>query len=73
MKNPMKNSVDKVQKAARKVRKKVQESRLDTGDASTPLDERTKEQLYNRARKLDIEGRSKMSKPELVAAIRRNQ
>lgn len=73
MKNPMKNSVDKVQKAAKKVKKRVKESRLDTGDASTPLDERTKEQLYNRARKLDIEGRSKMSKPQLVSAIRKNQ
>ncbi len=41
-----------------------------TGDPSTPLDERTRDELYNRARQLDIEGRSEMSKDELVDAIR---
>lgn len=41
-----------------------------TGNPNTPLDERTKEQLYNRAQELDIEGRSDMTKDELVAAIR---
>jgi hypothetical protein len=41
-----------------------------TGDPNTPLDERTRDELYNRARQLDIEGRSEMSKDELVDAIR---
>jgi hypothetical protein len=31
----------------------------------------TRKQLYERARKLDIEGRSKMSKDELADAVRR--
>lgn len=44
-----------------------------TGNPNRPLDERTKEELYNRARDLDIEGRSKMDKDELVRAIRREQ
>lgn len=42
-----------------------------TGNPNQPLDERSKQELYNRARKLDVEGRSKMSKDELVRAIRR--
>ena len=31
---------------------------------------RTKEQLYARAQELEIEGRSQMTKDELIAAIR---
>ena len=42
-----------------------------TGNPNTPLDERTKEQLYNRAQELDIDGRSDMTKDELVEAIRK--
>jgi hypothetical protein len=34
---------------------------------------RTKEQLYNEAKKLNIQGRSKMSKQQLVAAINRKK
>jgi hypothetical protein len=41
-----------------------------TGNPNTRLEERTKDQLYNRARELDIEGRSDMTKAELVDAIR---
>lgn len=41
-----------------------------TGNPNTPLEERTKEELYNRADELDVEGRSNMSKDELVKAIR---
>jgi hypothetical protein len=37
------------------------------------LEERTKEQLYERAQELDIEGRSQMTKDELVDAIRASQ
>jgi cation transport regulator ChaB len=33
----------------------------------------TKEELYERAKKLDVEGRSKMSKKELAKAIARRQ
>jgi hypothetical protein len=35
------------------------------------LEDRTKEQLYARAQELDIEGRSQMTKDELIAAIRK--
>ena len=41
-----------------------------TGNPNTPLPDRTRDELYNRARELDISGRSKMNKSELVEAIR---
>lgn len=44
-----------------------------TGNPTRSLDDRSKQELYNRARELDIEGRSKMGKDELVKAIRRKQ
>jgi len=42
-----------------------------TGTPNRPLEERSKRELYNRAQELDIEGRSKMKKAQLVKAIRR--
>lgn len=42
-----------------------------TGNPNSSLEDRTKQELANRARELDISGRSKMSKAELVKAIRR--
>jgi hypothetical protein len=42
-----------------------------TGNPSTPLPERSKQQLYNRAQQLNIAGRSRMNKDELVQAIRK--
>jgi hypothetical protein len=44
-----------------------------TGDPNTPLEERTVDELRNRAARLNIRGRSRMKKPELVAAIRERQ
>lgn len=41
-----------------------------TGNPNRSLEDRTRRELYNRARELDIEGRSKMAKEELVEAIR---
>ncbi len=41
-----------------------------TGNPNSPLEERTRDELYNRARELDIEGRSEMNKQELIQAIR---
>lgn len=38
--------------------------------ASTELEERTKEELYEQAQEIGIEGRSDMDKDELIAAIR---
>jgi DNA end-binding protein Ku len=45
----------------------------DEGDGAqraTPLERRTKAQLYARARELDIRGRSNMTRDQLIAAIR---
>lgn len=41
-----------------------------TGNPNRSLDDRSKDELYNRAQDLKIDGRSKMSKSELVEAIR---
>ena len=42
-----------------------------TGNPRRGLEDRTRDELYNRARELGIEGRSSMKKDELAAAIRR--
>lgn len=42
-----------------------------TGNPHSRLEDRTKQELYNRAKELDIEQRSDMSKEELIAAIRK--
>ena len=44
-----------------------------TGKPTTSLEDRTVEELRNRAQELDIEGRSDMDKEELVEAIRDRQ
>jgi hypothetical protein len=41
-----------------------------TGNPNTSLSDRSRDELYNRARELRIAGRSHMSKGELVEAIR---
>jgi hypothetical protein len=42
------------------------------GGRAENLDDRTKDELLDRARELGIEGRSSMNKRELVSAIRRH-
>jgi len=42
-----------------------------TGNPNISLENRSKQELYNRAKDLDVEGRSDMSKDELVRAIRK--
>jgi hypothetical protein len=42
-----------------------------TGNPNLSLDDRSVLELRNRAKELDIEGRSKMTKGELIRAIRR--
>ena len=42
-----------------------------TGNPTRSLEARSKQELYNRAKELDVEGRSSMSKDELAKAIRR--
>ena len=41
-----------------------------TGNPNRSLEDRSRDELYNRAKQMSIEGRSKMSKSELVEAIR---
>ena len=41
-----------------------------TGNPNRSLDSRSKDELYNRAKQLGVEGRSKMNKSELAQAIR---
>ena len=41
-----------------------------TGNPNTRLEDRTKDELYNRAKQLGVEGRSNMTKDELAKAIR---
>jgi hypothetical protein len=53
--------------------KSGRQSTTGTGNPNRPLAERSKQELYNRAKQMDIEGRSKMSKQELVEAIRRGR
>jgi DNA end-binding protein Ku len=55
-------------KAAAQARKRAGSARSEDDD----LAEQSKEQLYERARKLDIAGRSGMSKPQLIRAIRKS-
>lgn len=43
------------------------------GNPNTRLEERTRKELLQRARDLDIDGRSKMDKSELIEAIRKRQ
>lgn len=44
-----------------------------TGNPRHGLESRTRDELENRAKELNIRGRSKMSKSELVAAIRKKE
>ena len=40
------------------------------GGESPPYEEWTKDELYDRAQELDVDGRSEMSKDELIEALR---
>lgn len=43
---------------------------MGTGNPNRGLENRTREEVYNRAKEMNIRGRSKMSKSELIDAIR---
>lgn len=42
-----------------------------TGNPNLPLDQRSKQELYNKARQQGISGRSKMNKGDLVKALKK--
>ncbi len=42
------------------------------GGKADPYEERTKSELYEQAKKIDIKGRSSMTKSELIHALRNN-
>lgn len=60
-----------VNKRRRKEGKTENSTTSGTGNPNSRLSERTVAELRNRARELNISGRSSMSKSELVTAIRR--
>jgi plasmid stabilization system protein ParE len=41
-----------------------------TGNPNLPLEERTRDEVYNLAKELNVKGRSHMSKAQLVDAVR---
>ncbi len=43
---------------------------MGTGNPNRSLEERSRDEVYNRAKEMNIRGRSKMTKSELVAAVR---
>ena len=71
-------SEDKAEEiAARTVNKRRREEgrtpnrrTMGTGNPNRGLEDRTRDELYNRAKQLKIQGRSKMTKAELVEAVR---
>lgn len=42
------------------------------GGKASDYEDRTKKELYNKAKEVDIEGRSSMNKEELIQALRNN-
>ena len=60
------------QKAARIANAQANDSQLPSvkGGKAPPYEEWTKDELYGRAQELDIDGRSSMSKGDLITALR---
>ncbi|MCY0147404.1 Rho termination factor N-terminal domain-containing protein [Hoeflea sp. G2-23] len=60
------------QKAARIANAQANDSQHPSqkGGKAPPYEEWTKDELYERAQELDIEGRSTMSKDDLISALR---
>ena len=62
-----------VNKSRREEGRTPNRSTQGTGNPSRGLDSRSKQELYNKAKQLKIQGRSRMDKQELVEAIRGRQ
>jgi len=59
-----------VNKQRREEGRTPNETTQGTGNPNTKLEDRTVDELQNRASELDIQGRSSMDKDELIEAIR---
>ena len=67
-----KKTISKLPKSTRSdLGKQAAKSRQRGGKAGRNLEERNRTQLYERAKQLNIEGRSKMGKWDLIKAIRK--
>jgi hypothetical protein len=62
-----------VNKTRRQDGRTPQKSSQGTGNPNGPLEDRTKRELYNLAKKMKIDGRSNMNKAGLVKAIRKHR
>ena len=62
-----------VNKERRKEGKTPNKKTQGTGNPNHKLEDRTKDELYNEAKKLNIDGRSKMNKSELINGIKRKK
>ncbi len=60
-----------VNKERRKKGKTSNKKTEGTGNPHKGLESKTKDELYNRAKELSIEGRSNMNKSDLIKAIRK--
>lgn len=59
-----------VNKPLRFERRSPQKTTQGAGNTSTSLESRTAQELYNRAKSMDIKNRSQMNKADLIKAIR---
>jgi Rho termination factor, N-terminal domain len=62
-----------VNKGRRQRGETPQKTTQGTGNPNESLESRRKQELYNIAQEMDIKGRSKMDKQELISAIRKNR
>lgn len=62
-----------VNKARREAGRTPNKRTQGTGNPNTPLEERSRDELYNQARELGISNRSKMKKPDLIQAIKKSR
>lgn len=62
-----------VNKARREAGRTPNKTTQGTGNPNTPLEQRSRDELYNQAKELGISGRSKLKKPELIQAIKKSR
>jgi len=60
-----------VNKHRRETGRTTNKRTMGTGNPNLPLGERSRDELYNIAKEIDLRGRSSMTKAELVSALKR--